>query len=59
MLMMNEKRVQEFGFKLERREDLLRDYNYSKRLLENDGEMLGFGMAASFVADIYVSDLFE
>lgn len=56
--MMHKKRVAQFGFELESEEELISEYDYSKRLLNYNGIMLGFGMAASFIADISVSDMF-
>ncbi len=56
--MMHKKRVAQFGFELESEEELISEYNYSKTLLDYNGIMLGVGMAASFIADISVSDMF-
>lgn len=57
--MMHKQRVSQFGYALDSDEQLVREYNYAKRLLDNDAIMLGVGMDASFIADIHVSDLFE
>lgn len=55
---MKEQRDKEFGYSVEVEEQILDQYNYSRRLLDGDGIMLGFGMAASFIADNSVSDMF-
>lgn len=55
---MKAQRDKEFGFTLNETAEVLRQYNYSQRLLEGNGIMLGFGMAASFIADNSVSDMF-
>lgn len=55
---MKEQRDKEFGFSVETDAQILNEYNYSKRLLENNGVALGVGMAASFIVDNSVSDLF-
>ena len=55
---MKAQRDKEFGFTMNETEVVLKQYNYSKRLLEGNGIMLGFGMAASFIADNSVSDMF-
>ena len=55
---MKEKRDQEFGYSAENVEEILNQYNYSKKLLENNGIALGLGMAASFIVDNGVSDMF-
>lgn len=55
---MKVKRDKEFGNSSESEANVLNQYNFSKRLLEEDGIMLGFGMTASFIADTKVSDMF-
>lgn len=55
---MKAQRDKEFGFKMDELAEVLKQYEYSKRLLDGNGIMLGFGMAASFVADNSVSDMF-
>ena len=55
---MKDKREKEFGFSGETDTQILEQYNYSKRLLENNGIVLGLGMTASFIADNSVSDMF-
>lgn len=56
---MKTNREKEFGYSVETDEEVMEQYNYSKRLLDDKGVMLGFGMAASFVSDNSVSDMFE
>ena len=57
---MKLKRDKEFGDNgsVVSEKDILKDYKYSKRLLQFNGRMLGFGMSASFIADNTVSDMF-
>lgn len=55
---MKDKRDKEFGYSAETDDQILKQYNYSKRLLENNGVALGLGMTASFIADNSVSDMF-
>lgn len=55
---MKTSREKEFGYSAETDEQVLNQYNYSKRLLAGEGVMLGFGMASSFIADNSVSDMF-
>ena len=55
---MKAQRDKMFGFKMDELAEVLKQYEYSKRLLDGNGIMLGFGMAASFVADNSVSDMF-
>lgn len=56
--MMLEKRESQMGEYGEMRQRIFSEYDYSKRLLKNDGIVLGIGMDASFIADISVSDMF-
>jgi len=59
IMMMKKKRDDEFGFSPENEDQkILFEYNYSKRLLQDNGIMLGFGMASSFIADTGISDMF-
>ena len=55
---MQAQRDKEFGFTMNEMDTVLKQYNYSKRLLDGNGIMLGFGMASSFIADNSVSDMF-
>lgn len=56
--MMLKMREGDFGVIPNMKDEILHEYEYSKRLLEYDGFMLGVGMDASFIADITVSDMF-
>ena len=56
--MMLKKREAEYGVIPGLKYKILHDYNYSQRMLQSNGIMLGFGMSASFIADIGVSDMF-
>lgn len=57
--MMHRQRCNQFGSDLVQAESkILEHYEYSKRLLVQNGIWLGFGMTASFIADISVSDMF-
>ena len=55
---MKNARDKEFGHSSATDAEILDQYNYSKRLLENNGVVLGLGMTASFVIDNSVSDMF-
>lgn len=55
---MKQKRDREFAVSAITDEQVLNQYNYSKRLLEDNGIMLGIGMNHSFITDNSVSDLF-
>lgn len=58
VMMMKKKRDEEFGVYKEIDDEILNAYNYSKRLLQDGGILLGFGMTASFITDTSVSDMF-
>jgi len=59
IMMMKKKRDEEFGFSPENEDQkILFEYNYSKRLIQDNGIMLGFGMTSSFIADTGISDMF-
>lgn len=55
---MKDQRDKEFGYSTETYDQAKAQYDYSKRLIQGDGIMLGFGMAASFITDNSVSDMF-
>lgn len=55
---MKSKRDKEFASYQETDDNVLNQYIYSKRLLQYEGIMLGFGMTASFITDNTVSDMF-
>lgn len=55
---MKQKRDREFAISAITDEQVLNQYNYSKRLLKDNGIMLGIGMNHSFITDNSVSDLF-
>lgn len=56
---LKSKRDKEFGFSAESEENVLKQHEYSKRLVDfEQGVMLGFGMDKSFISDTTVSDMF-
>lgn len=56
--MLMKKRDQEYGAISNIKNVIYKEYEHSKRLLEEDGLPLGIGMDVSFIADIHVSDMF-